>query len=125
MHTPVFLGGDPRDLPRRFHAVGLAQSMDQLIGFRALQGIGAGGLIVGVRRRSPHRPASGAGPLHGPDRLRVRRPGDGGPLLGGFIVDNLSWRWFFYVNIPVGALAVAIVVVAAAPAHPDHASPDP
>ena len=91
---------------------GLAQNMDELIGFRAIQGLGGGGLVVS------------AFAIIGdvvPPRERGRYQGYMGgvfafasivgPLVGGFIVDNLSWRWVFYVNIPVGI--VALIVVAA------------
>ena len=90
---------------------GLSQSMGQLIGFRALQGVGAGGLLVGAQAI--------IGDIV-PPRERGRYMGligsvfavasVAGPLLGGFFVDNLSWRWVFYVNLPVGAVALAIVV---------------
>ena len=90
---------------------GLSQTMAELIGFRALQGIGAGGLIVGAQAI--------IGDIV-PPRERGRYMGligsvfavasVAGPLLGGFFVDNLSWRWVFYVNLPVGALALVIVV---------------
>ncbi len=89
---------------------GLSQSMTELIGFRALQGIGAGGLMVGAQAI--------IGDIV-PPRERGRYMGligsvfavasVAGPLLGGFFVDNLSWRWVFYVNMPVGALAIVIV----------------
>jgi len=89
---------------------GLSQSMGELIGFRALQGIGAGGLMVGAQAI--------IGDIV-PPRERGRYMGligsvfavasVAGPLLGGFFVDNLSWRWVFYVNLPVGAIAVLIV----------------
>jgi EmrB/QacA subfamily drug resistance transporter len=89
---------------------GLSQTMGELIGFRALQGIGAGGLMVGAQAI--------IGDIV-PPRERGRYMGligsvfavasVAGPLLGGFLVDNLSWRWVFYVNMPVGALAVLIV----------------
>jgi len=90
---------------------GLSQSMIQLIAFRALQGLGAGGLIVGAqailadiippRRRGRYMGLMGA---------VFAVSSVAGPLLGGFLVDNLSWRWVFYVNMPIGALALAIVV---------------
>ncbi len=89
---------------------GLSQTMTELIGFRALQGIGAGGLMVGAQAI--------IGDIV-PPRERGRYMGligsvfavasVAGPLLGGFFVDNLSWRWVFYVNIPVGAFAILIV----------------
>jgi EmrB/QacA subfamily drug resistance transporter len=92
---------------------GLSQSMDQLIAFRAVQGIGAGGLIVGaqaiigdiVSPRERGRYMGWMGAVFAVSSVA-------GPLLGGFIVDNLSWRWVFYVNMPVGVVAVAIVALA-------------
>ncbi|MFE0046377.1 MFS transporter [Streptomyces albireticuli] len=89
---------------------GAARDMNQLIAFRALQGLGAGGLMVGA--------LSVLGVLV-PERDRARSQGMigvllpvafvGGPLLGGFLTDTLSWRWAFYVNVPVGALALLAV----------------
>ena len=89
---------------------GLSQTMLQLILFRALQGLGAGGLIVGAqailadiippRRRGRYMGLMGA---------VFAVSSVAGPLLGGFLVDNLSWRWVFYVNMPIGALALVIV----------------
>ncbi len=89
---------------------GISQNMSELIGFRALQGLGAGGLMVGA--------FAIIGDLV-PPRERGRYQGYMGgvfalssvvgPLIGGFFVDNLSWRWVFYVNVPVGILAFLVV----------------
>jgi len=90
---------------------GLSQTMGQLIGFRALQGIGAGGLMVGAQAIiGDIVPPRERGRYMGLIGAVFAVASVAGPLLGGFLVDNLSWRWVFYVNLPVGALAVLIVV---------------
>src|SRR3954463_4042541 len=89
---------------------GLSQNMGQLIGFRALQGLGGGGLIVTtiavigdiIPPRDRGRYQGFFGAVFGVSTVI-------GPLLGGFFVDNLSWRWIFYVNIPVGIAAFVVI----------------
>jgi EmrB/QacA subfamily drug resistance transporter len=91
---------------------GIAQGMTELIAFRALQGLGAGGLLVTTiavvgdiippRDRGKYQGLFGA--VFGVSTVI-------GPLLGGFFVDNLSWRWIFYVNLPIGALALFVIGV--------------
>jgi EmrB/QacA subfamily drug resistance transporter len=92
---------------------GLSQNMTELIGFRALQGLGAGGLMVIAlavigdifppRQRGRYQGLFGA--VFGVSTVI-------GPLLGGFFVDNLSWRWIFYVNLPIGLVALAVIAAA-------------
>ena len=90
---------------------GLSQSMDQLIGFRALQGIGAGGLMVGAQAIiADIVPPRERGRYMGLIGSVFAVASVAGPLLGGFLVDTLSWRWVFYVNMPIGAFAVLIVL---------------
>ena len=88
---------------------GLSQSMGQLIGFRAVQGVGGGGLmvlaqaiiadVVSPRERGRYMGYFGA--VFGAAMV-------GGPLVGGFLTDQVSWRWVFYVNIPLGVLALLV-----------------
>ncbi|WP_131773913.1 MDR family MFS transporter, partial [Protofrankia symbiont of Coriaria myrtifolia] len=89
---------------------GLAQSMYQLVGFRALQGLGAGGLIslafavigdiVAPRERGRYQGYFSG--VFGASSIL-------GPLVGGFLVDHGSWRWVFFVNLPVGLAALVVI----------------
>jgi EmrB/QacA subfamily drug resistance transporter len=88
---------------------GLSRNMDQLIAFRALQGLGGGGLmalamaivgdIVSPRERGRYQGYFGA---------VFALASIGGPLAGGFLTDHLTWRWIFFINVPVGILALVI-----------------
>src|SRR4051812_20022646 len=92
---------------------GAAGTLGELVGFRALQGLGAGGLmtlamaivadIISPRER---------GRYQGYIQMVFVLASIAGPLLGGLFTDHLSWRWVFYVNLPIGAVALAIVTFA-------------
>ncbi|GII99938.1 EmrB/QacA subfamily drug resistance transporter [Sediminihabitans luteus] len=89
---------------------GTSQSMGQLIAWRAVQGAGGGGLmvlaqaiigdVVPPRERGKYQGFFGA--VFGVSSVA-------GPLLGGWFVDNLDWRWVFYINVPIGIVALVVV----------------
>ena len=99
---------------------GLAHSLPELIAFRAIQGLGGGGLIVSAQAT--------VGDVVSP-RQRGRYQGlfgavfglafVVGPLLGGAITSSLSWRWIFYINLPVGIVALVVIGIAL-PKSPRH-----
>ncbi|MFC9242850.1 DHA2 family efflux MFS transporter permease subunit [Streptomyces sp. NPDC057136] len=89
---------------------GLAQDMVQLIAFRAVQGLGAGGLMVGaISIIGVMLPPSQTGRSQSMVGAMMPVALVGGPLLGGFLTDQLDWRWVFYVNVPIGAVALLII----------------
>ncbi|MFI7642090.1 MDR family MFS transporter [Nonomuraea sp. NPDC049400] len=89
---------------------GLARDIDQLIAFRALQGLGAGGLMVGALSIiGVLVPPRESGKVQSMVGVMMPVAFIGGPLLGGLLTDQLSWRWTFYVNVPVGAVALLVV----------------
>jgi EmrB/QacA subfamily drug resistance transporter len=99
---------------------GLSQNLDELIAFRAIQGLGGGGLLVSAQ--------AAIGDVV-PPRQRGRYTGlfgavfglasIAGPLAGGFLTSHLSWRWIFYVNLPLGAVAL-FVLGATLPSVTEH-----
>jgi EmrB/QacA subfamily drug resistance transporter len=91
---------------------GAAQNMFELVVFRAIQGVGAGGLFpLTLAMVGMIVPPRDRGRYQGLIGSVFAAASIIGPLIGGFIVDNASWRWIFYVNLPVGGLALAVILV--------------
>jgi EmrB/QacA subfamily drug resistance transporter len=89
---------------------GLSQSLDELIAFRALQGLGGGGLMVSAQAAiGDVVPPSERGRYTGLFGAVFGLASVMGPLLGGFLTGHLSWRWIFYVNLPIGVLALFVL----------------
>lgn len=100
---------------------GLATDMVQLSLFRGLQGIGAGILMSSVFTViSVIFPPAERGKIQGIFGAVFGLASIMGPLVGGFLTDHLSWRWVFYVNLPVGAAAVAMLVTQFPNIRPNH-----
>jgi len=89
---------------------GLAQNMPELVLFRAVQGLGAGGLFpLALATIGVVVPPADRGRYQGLIGATWAAASIAGPALGGLIVDHASWRWIFYVNLPVGALALLVI----------------
>jgi EmrB/QacA subfamily drug resistance transporter len=92
---------------------GLSQNMLELIGFRALQGLGAGGLMVSAQAMiGDFVPPRERGRYQGMMGGIFALASVAGPLLGGFLTDSASWRWIFYINVPLGVVALLVTAVA-------------
>jgi EmrB/QacA subfamily drug resistance transporter len=102
---------------------GLAWSAGSLIGFRVLQGLGGGMIMPAVmtimtKKAGPQRMGRVMGVLGVPMLIAPIA----GPILGGWLVDDVSWRWIFFINVPIGIVAfiAALIVLDSDEAQPTH-----
>ena len=97
----------------------MASSIDMLIGFRVLQGLGGGmlmplGMTIMTRAAGPERMGRLMAILGVPMLLGPIR----GPILGGWLIDAASWHWIFLINVPIGAIALVYACAGAAEGRP-------
>ncbi|MEO5877943.1 MAG: MDR family MFS transporter [Streptosporangiaceae bacterium] len=103
---------------------GVAQSMPQLIAFRAIQGLGGGGLMLSAMSIvADVVPPRDRGRYQGLFGSMFGLASIAGPLVGGFFTDHLTWRWIFYINLPIGAAALLVAVFGLHLHKPDHGKP--
>jgi EmrB/QacA subfamily drug resistance transporter len=104
----IFLGGSMLS--------GLSQNMTQLIFFRAIQGVGAGAIMVNAFAIIGDLfPPAQRGKVQGLFGAVFGITSVAGPLLGGWLTDSFSWRWIFYVNVPVAIAAISVIFAGMAP----------
>ncbi len=89
---------------------GVAQSIGQLIASRALQGIGGGGVMaLAMATVGDLVPPRERGRYQGYIQITFLLASLAGPLIGGLFVDHISWRWVFFVNVPIGVIALSVL----------------
>ncbi|MFG2530506.1 MFS transporter [Streptomyces sp. NPDC048516] len=105
---------------------GWSRTMDELVAFRAVQGFGGGGLIIGVQAIiADVVPPRARGRYTGVAGAAFGLAAVAGPLIGGLCTDHASWRWCFYLNVPAGVLSLLVLTVGLKPSRPvRRARPD-